>query len=162
MQEFRHFLGKSKYFIVSAFATTFALTFNPGVQAASSTTASGNALSPITILFILIGIVISVLYIKAMLTVLNEAAGSYQDSEEESDGSYYAAPAWGAAVAGIVAALVIWSYGVSPSMLYLGPILAMISPMAILYCMAQDIKNFKATHTEPNEASAENLTSLSS
>lgn len=157
----RHFVGKSKYLIASAFATTLVLAFHPGVQAASGAT-GGNAISPITILFILVGIVISVLYIKAMLTVLNEAADSYQDSEEESAGSYYAAPAWGAAVAGIAAALVIWSYGMSPSMLYLGPILAMISPAAILYCMAQDIKNFKATQSESQKASVESFTSIRS
>ncbi|NEQ54620.1 MAG: hypothetical protein F6K11_31560 [Leptolyngbya sp. SIO3F4] len=165
MQAFKyflgHFLGKSRYLIASAFATTLVLAFHPSVQAASSAT-GGNAVSLITILFILVGIVISVLYIKAMLTVLNEAADSYQESEEESAGSYYAAPVWGAAVAGIAAALVIWSYGMSPSMLYLGPILAMISPAAILYCMAQDIKNFKATQTESKESPVESFTGLRS
>jgi len=157
-----HFLSKSKYLIASAFATTFVLVFHPVVQAASGTTTSGNALSPVTILFILIGIVISVLYIKAMLTVLNEAADSYQEnSEEKNAGNYYAAPAWGAAAAGIIAALVIWSYGVSPFMFYLGPILAMISPVAILYCMAQDIKNFKAAPKETKET-VESFTGLRS
>ncbi|MEO1353769.1 MAG: hypothetical protein AAFW84_34290, partial [Cyanobacteria bacterium J06635_15] len=148
MQDFKDFLGKGKYFVIGAFATALVLAFNPEVQAASGAEAPGRALSPITILFIVIGVVVSALYIKAMLTVLNEAADSYQEDEEESDGAYYAAPAWGAAVAGIVAALVIWAYGISPSLLYLGPILAMVSPIAILYCMAQDIKHFKVAHTE--------------
>ncbi|MEM9907160.1 MAG: hypothetical protein AAF921_19275, partial [Cyanobacteria bacterium P01_D01_bin.44] len=101
-------------------------------------------------------------YIKAMLTILNEAADSYDEEEVDSDGSYYAAPAWGAALAGIVAALVIGAYGISPSLLYLGPVLAMVSPIAILYCMVQDIKTFKATHAERQKASAEELTGIHS
>ncbi|MEM8810722.1 MAG: hypothetical protein AAGF01_32330, partial [Cyanobacteria bacterium P01_G01_bin.38] len=79
MQAFNHFLGKGKYFVIGAIATALALAFTPSVQAASG--ASGQALSPITILFIIIGVVVSVLYIKAMLTILNEAADSYDEEE---------------------------------------------------------------------------------
>ncbi|MEM9007286.1 MAG: hypothetical protein AAGE59_27645 [Cyanobacteria bacterium P01_F01_bin.86] len=162
MQDFKRFLKSSQYFIAGALATAFVLAFHPNVQAADGAGASGKALSPGTILFIVVGLVVSVLYIKAMLTVLNEAADSYREDEEESDGSYYAAPAWGAAIAGIVAAIVIWAYGISPALLYLGPVLAMASPIAILYCMAQDIKNFKVAHSNAQETSSENLTGLHS
>lgn len=160
MQAFKAFLGKSQYFVFGAIATAIVLAFHPGAQAAETAGAPGQALSPITILFLIIGIVVSVLYIKAMLSVLHEAADSYEEEETESTGDYYAAPAWGALLAGILAALVIWAYGASPSLLYLGPVLAMISPIAILYCMAQDIKNFKASHVEHPKAPTPELTSL--
>lgn len=160
MQAFKDFLGKGQYFVFGATATAIILAFHPGAQAAEGTRAPGNALSSITILFIIIGIVVSVLYIKAMLTVLNEAANSYGEVEEETVGDYYAAPAWGALMAGIIAALVIFSYGLEPSMLYLGPIFAMISPMAILYCMAQDIQNFKITHAQDPKVPPKELTKV--
>ena len=159
MQAFKHFLRSSQYFVAGALATAFALAFHSNAQAADGAGA-GKALSASTIFFIIVGLVVSVLYIKAMLTVLNEAADSYREDEEDSDGSYYAAPAWGAAIAGIVAAIVIWAYGASPALLYLGPVLAMASPIAILYCMAQDIKNFKVAHSNDQETSAEKLTGL--
>ncbi|MEM9767132.1 MAG: hypothetical protein AAF892_04505 [Cyanobacteria bacterium P01_D01_bin.71] len=160
MQNFRRFLGSSRYFVIGAMATGLALAFTSDVQAAAGAGGSGNALSAGTILFIVIGTVVSILYIKAMLTVLHEAADSYSEDEAESAGSYYAAPAWGAAIAGVLAALVIWSYGLSPSLLYLGPILAMISPIAILYCLSQDIKNFKVAHSNDQKTSSEKLSGL--
>lgn len=162
MQNFKRFLGQGKFFVLGAIATAIALAFSPKVQAAGEAGAPGRALSSITILFIVMGVVVSVLYIKAMLTILNEAADSYDEAETESDGSYYAAPAWGAALAGVVAALVIFFYGLNPSFLYLGPILAMISPMAILYCMVQDIESFKATQADRQKSVAEELTGLRS
>ena len=55
---------------------------------------------------------------------------------------------WGAAIAGLIAAIVIWSYGISPILLYLGPILCMISPMAVIYCMSRDIREFQSTHSD--------------
>ncbi|MBE9061392.1 hypothetical protein [cf. Phormidesmis sp. LEGE 11477] len=162
MQAFKDFLGKGQYFVIGALATAIALAFSSGARAVDDGAVPRNALSPITIMFIIIGLVVSILYLKAMLTVLDEAAGSYHETEEETTGSYYAAPAWGALLAGIAAAFVIWSYGVSPSLLYLGPVFAMISPMAIVYCMAQDIKNFKAAHAQTQEHPAKPLTSIRS
>lgn len=161
MKAVKDFLGKGQYFIAGALATAVALAIHPDVQAAEGAELPGRALSPITILFLVVGMVVSIFYIKAMFTVLNEAAGSYYE-EDEDNKSYYAAPAWGALLAGVIAALVIWSYGVNPSLLYLGPFLAMVSPIAILYCMAQDIKNFKAAHSDSKKAASKELTGLNS
>lgn len=160
MQAFKEFLGKGQYFVIGVLGAAIALAFNPGAQATNDAGAPGQALSPITLLFLVIGIVVSVLYLKAMLTILNEAADSYEEIEEESTGSYYAAPAWGALLAGILAALVIAGYGIGPSMLYLGPILAMVSPIAILYCMAQDIKSFKVSRAKQQQTSPKELARL--
>lgn len=162
MQAFKDFLGKGQYFVIGAIGTAIALAFQPGAQAANDAGAPGQALSAITLLFIIIGIVVSALYLKAMLTILNEAADSYEETEEESTGSYYAAPAWGALLAGILAAIVIAAYGIGPSMLYLGPVLAMVSPIAILYCMAQDIKNFKVSRAKQQQTSTQELARLRS
>lgn len=162
MQAFKDFIGKGQYFVIGAIGTAIVLVFHPQARAANNVGALGQALSPITLLFLIIGIVVSVLYLKAMLTILNEAADSYEEEEEESTGAYYAAPAWGALLAGILAALVIASYGMGPSLLYLGPILAMVSPIAILYCMAQDIKNFKVTRAEQQKTSSKELARLRS
>ncbi|MGJ3245882.1 MAG: hypothetical protein ACFE0I_07390 [Elainellaceae cyanobacterium] len=141
------FLKQSKYFIIGALATLTPLAIHSKANAASPA-ALGGFISPITIIFLIVGITVCVFYIKAMLTVLNEAADSYTEVEDDTDGSYYASPAWGAALAGIIAAIVIWSYGVNPSFFYLGPVLSMLSPVAILYCMMQDIKNFKLAHMD--------------
>ncbi|MGJ3251795.1 MAG: hypothetical protein ACFE0J_11780 [Elainellaceae cyanobacterium] len=141
------FIKQSKYFIVGALATVITLAIHAKANAASPATLGG-FISPITIIFLIVGIAVCVFYIKAMLTILHEAADSYTEVEDDTDGSYYAAPAWGAALAGVIAAIVIWSYGVNPSFFYLGPVLSMLSPIAILYCMLQDIKNFKLAHME--------------
>jgi len=167
LSDFKALLGKGKYFLIGILSTSLILGLHTvaGAQdAAKSAGAPGNAMSPITILFLLIGIIVSILYIKAMLTVLNEAADTYSEEEEEAEGVYYTSPVWGAALAGILSALVIWSYGMSSMLLYLGPILAMVSPIAILYCMMQDIKEFKAAHqsTPPTSAQTEELTSMRS
>ncbi|NJK63759.1 MAG: hypothetical protein HC921_14680 [Synechococcaceae cyanobacterium SM2_3_1] len=150
LRKIKIFLGKQQSFVVGALLALLMGGVHTTVQAQSGTSGSwtlGNAMSPITILFLIIGIVISILYIKSMLTVLNEAADSYSEAEDEAGGVYYSAPAWGAAIAGIISAMVIWSYGAAPMLLYLGPILVMLSPIAILYCMAQDIKEFRSTHS---------------
>jgi len=141
------FIKQSKYFIVGVLATLTTLAIHAKANAASPATLGG-FISPITIIFLIVGIVVCVFYLKAMLTVLNEAADSYTEVEDDMEGSYYAAPAWGAALAGIIAAIVIWSYGVNASFFYLGPVLSMLSPIAILYCMMQDIKNFKLAHMD--------------
>ena len=162
MKALKDFLGKGKYFVLGALASAITLAWSANSWAADDGGITRTALSPITILFIIIGLVVSILYLKAMITVLNEAVESYHEVEEETAGSYYAAPAWGALLAGVTVALVIWSYGVSPLLLYLGPIFAMISPMAIVYCMAQDIKGFKASHAKDQKSAAKPLASIRS
>ena len=69
------------------------------------------------------GIAIFIKYISSMFVVLQEASISYTEIEEDEEHiAYLASPFWGAALAGIIAALVIWSYGVSHIFLYIGPI----------------------------------------
>lgn len=153
------FYKPSKYFVIAAIAVLGALATHSQATAATSAKLGG-FISPATIILLFIGIVISVFYLKAMLTVLNEAADSYTEVEEDNDGSYYAAPAWGAALAGLIAAIVIWSYSVHATLLYIGPVLSMLSPVAILYCMFQDIKNFKQLHRKTNSEEKKTVAKL--
>jgi hypothetical protein len=139
--------------VIGAIATCLTILFHPFSSSYAATqNTSGNAYTPLSIALIVVGIVVFVIYIKSMLTVLGEAASSYTEMEDDSDHiSYYSSPAWGAALAGIIAAVVISLYGVSPLLLYIGPILCMLSPMAIIYCMSKDIQEFKKTHSSPSE-----------
>ena len=141
------------HLILGAIATCFTILFHPFSSSYAATqNTSGNAYTPLSIAMLIVGIVIFILYIKSMLTVLGEAASSYPEMEDDSDHiSYYSSPAWGAALAGLIAAVVIWLYGISPLLLYLGPILCMLSPVAIIYCMSKDIQEFKKTHSTSSE-----------
>ncbi|MEO1122656.1 MAG: hypothetical protein AAFW84_35390 [Cyanobacteria bacterium J06635_15] len=148
------------HFILGAIVVCCSILLHPvsGSFAASSETV-GNAYSALSITMIVVGVIVFGIYLKSMLTVLQEAASSYTEMEEDSDHiSYYSSPAWGAAIAGLIAALVIGLYGIDPIFLYLGPILCMISPMAVIYCMSRDIREFKTTHSGSSVEIQEPLT----
>lgn len=136
--------------ILGGITVCLCILFGPdSVALAASPDAIGNAYTWLTISMAIAGTIIFVLYLNAMFTVLKEAASSYSIVEEDNDHIfYYAAPVLGALAAGITAALVIWSYGMNPVFLYLGPILCLISPVAIIYCMSRDIKGFKESHID--------------
>ncbi|WP_156119808.1 hypothetical protein [Leptolyngbya sp. KIOST-1] len=148
----RNSLKMALYAIIGLTVVTICILFNPGSAAlASGPETAGSAYSWVTIFMIVMGIPIFLKYISSMITVLQEASASYTETEDEEENiAYFASPFWGAAVAGVIAALVIWSYGVSHIFLYLGPILCLASPVAIIYCMSQDIQSFRRMHPSSN------------
>lgn len=139
-------------FILGAITICLCIIFGPdSVALAASSDGIGNAYTWLTISMLIAGTFIFILYINAMFTVLKEAAASYSEVEVEEDDDhifYYAAPVSGALAAGVTAAVVIWSYGINSTFLYLGPVLCLISPIAIIYCMSRDIKEFKGSHID--------------
>lgn len=148
----RQFLKRSLYTIIGLTVVAICVLLNPKNAAfATGPESEGSAYSWLTISMTIAGIAIFIKYINSMFIVLQEASISYTEVEEYEDHiDYFASPFWGAAVAGIIAALVIWSYGVSYIFLYIGPILCLVSPVAIIYCMSRDIKSFKRMHPSSN------------
>lgn len=146
------FLRASQYTIIGLIVVGICILFNPkDVAFASDQESIGSAYSWLTILMTVAGMAIFIKYINSMFVVLREASVSYSEIEEDEEHiAYFASPFWGAALAGIIAAFVIWSYGVSYIFLYIGPILCLISPVAIIYCMSQDIQSFKRMHPDSN------------
>jgi len=147
-----NFLKVSLYTIMGLITIATCVLFNSQNAAlASGSGSAGSTYSWSTILMIFAGIAIFIKYISSMFVVLQEASISYTEIEEDEEHiAYLASPFWGTALAGIIAALVIWSYGVSHIFLYIGPILCLISPVAIIYCMSQDIQSFKRMHPISN------------
>ena len=148
------------HFVLGAIVVCCSILLHPVSSSfAASPETVGSAYSALSITMTVVGVIVFGVYLKSMLTVLQEAASSYTEIEADSDHiSYYSSPAWGAAIAGLIAAIVIWSYGISPILLYLGPILCMISPMAVIYCMSRDIREFQSTHSDASVEVKEPLT----
>lgn len=95
-----------------------------------------------TAVFFLIGVLVFVFYIRGMIGVLSNAAKTYDFDQDDSHDTY-AYGLIGTILAVIASAVVIWSYGLSSWFLYLGPVLCILSPIAITYCMSRDIQKYK-------------------
>jgi uncharacterized membrane protein len=128
-------LRRGRYWLLAILVTCLAA--NKATASQSSTSPSSPFVSTETLILCLIGIVIAFYYIKGMMTVLENAAKDYNFPDKEAHDTYKYS-LLGTVLAVVLAALVITAYGWASTFLYLGPILCMISPIAIIYCMSRD------------------------
>jgi small-conductance mechanosensitive channel len=94
--------------------------------------------SPTTIIALVIGIIITVFYLRYMWLVLQRVARTLDDPDDgKSDG--FAHSFIGAIVAVIASSLAIVAYGLAPQFLYLGIALALASPIAVAYTFKREL-----------------------
>lgn len=86
----------------------------------------------------LAGLVIAFFYIRYFLSALQKAIRTRNDAEESDDRFEFSL--LGAVISVVISASVIALYGVAPFLLYLGPIAALLSPIAVTYCLYQEAK----------------------
>ena len=91
-----------------------------------------------TIATILVGIVISAAYLFAMGKALLKAAATIDRPEPDGTDSFAYSFA-GALVAVIASSAAIISYGLSPTFLYGGVVLALLSPIAVTYTLFREL-----------------------
>lgn len=94
--------------------------------------------SPTTIIALVIGIIITVFYLRYMWLVLQRVARTLDDPDDgKSDG--FAHSFIGAIVAVVASSLAIVGYGLAPQLLYLGIGLALASPIAVAYTFKREL-----------------------
>jgi hypothetical protein len=84
-----------------------------------------------------VGLVIAIFYVEAMWGALQKAVQTRDDPEEQAQDTYRYS-LLGAVSSVLVSSIAIAAYGVAPVLLYLGPILALASPIAVTYCLRQE------------------------
>ena len=99
----------------------------------------GNLLvSPLTGITILIGAIISVVYLFYMWRVLLHVARTIDELDDGTPDSFGYSFA-GAIIAVVASWLAIASYGFGPQLLYVGVILALLSPIAVSYTFYREL-----------------------
>jgi hypothetical protein len=93
--------------------------------------------SPATLLTTLVGLVIATFYVRHMWAALRKAVRTRHESEEGQVDRYHHSLI-GAVISVVLAAAFIGIYGIGPAALYLGPALALLSPIAVAYCLRQE------------------------
>jgi hypothetical protein len=93
-----------------------------------------------TTLTIVVGIVIAVAYLVAMGRALVKAAATVDRPEPDGVDAFSYSFA-GAILAVIASSLAIISYGWSPSFLYVGVVLALLSPIAVTYTLIRELRD---------------------
>jgi hypothetical protein len=135
-------LRRVRYWLLAILVTCLAT--NRAAASQSGAASSNLFVSIETLLFCLIGIFVAFYYIKGMMGILRNAARTYNLPDEEVHDTYQYS-LLGTIFSVVVAALVITAYGWASILLYLGPILCMISPIAIIYCMVHDNSRYAKT-----------------
>lgn len=93
-----------------------------------------------TVVTILIGIVISIVYLRYMWLALQRVARTLDDPDDgESDSFGYSF--FGAIIAVVASSLSIVAYGLAPQLLYIGVVLALGSPIAVAYTFRRELKD---------------------
>ena len=93
-----------------------------------------------TVVTILIGIVISIVYLRSMWLALQRVAQTLDDPDDgESDSFGYSF--FGAILAVIASSLSILANGLAPQLLYIGVVLALGSPIAVAYTFRRELKD---------------------
>ena len=94
--------------------------------------------SPATIIVLVIGIIITAVYLRYMWLVLQRVARTLDDPDDgKSDG--FAHSFIGAIVAVVASSLAIVAYGLAPQFLYVGIALALASPIAVAYTFKREL-----------------------
>jgi hypothetical protein len=93
-----------------------------------------------TVVTILIGIVISIVYLRYVWLALQRVARTLDDPDDgESDSFGYSFI--GAIIAVVASSLSIVAYGLAPQLLYIGIVLALASPIAVAYTFRRELKD---------------------
>ena len=95
---------------------------------------------------IVLGLVLTVLYLRGMYLVLHYASETYNVSLDAVDEAEYSSRSErrllyiGSVLLVILSALVISSYGFGWFLLYVGPVLSLLGPVVIIVSMAIDVR----------------------
>lgn len=92
--------------------------------------------SPGTAATIAIGSVVSALYIRYMWAALRKSVRTRFDPDTGTD--RFALSFGGAVISVVASASAIAAYGLGPALLYLGPVLALASPLAVAFCLRDE------------------------
>jgi fatty acid desaturase len=96
--------------------------------------------SPLTVATLVVGIVIAAFYLWNMWLVLQRTAETL-DQPEDKRPDAFAYSFVGAIVAVVASWLAIASYGLSPIFLYIGVVLALLSPIAVAYTFYRELRD---------------------
>jgi fatty acid desaturase len=96
--------------------------------------------SPLTAATLVVGVVIAIFYLRNMWLVLQRTAETLDEPEDKRPDSFAYSFA-GAIVAVVASWLAIAAYGLSPILLYVGVILALLSPIAVGYTFYRELRD---------------------
>ena len=96
--------------------------------------------SPLTATTLVVGVVIAIFYLRNMWLVLQRTAETLDEPEDKRPDSFAYSFA-GAIVAVVASWLAIAAYGLSPILLYVGVILALLSPIAVGYTFYRELRD---------------------
>jgi multisubunit Na+/H+ antiporter MnhE subunit len=94
--------------------------------------------SPLTVVTIIVGVIISAVYLYYMWRVLLQVARTIDEPDDGRPDSFGYSFA-GAIVAVAASWLAIAAYGFGPQLLYVGVILALLSPIAVSYTFYREL-----------------------
>jgi hypothetical protein len=92
-----------------------------------------------TAVTIIVGLVIGYVYLRYMWGALQNAVRTRDEADTGQD--RYRFSLIGAIVAVIASAVAIAIYGAGPALLYVGPLLALLSAAAVTYCLREEYTN---------------------
>jgi fatty acid desaturase len=96
--------------------------------------------SPLTVATLVVGVVIAIFYLRNMWLVLQRTAETL-DQPEDKRPDAFAYSFLGAIVAVVASWLAIAAYGASPIFLYVGVVLALLSPIAVGYTFYRELRD---------------------
>lgn len=88
----------------------------------------------------LVGAAIAAVYLKYMWQALSKASRDRYRADDGAD-DRYGHSLIGALVALGASILLVCAYGFAPVFLYLGPLACLLSPVAIIYCFTEELKD---------------------
>lgn len=109
---------------------------------------------------IVLGLILTVLYLRGMYLVLHYASETYGVSLDAVDDAEYSSRREqrllyiGSLLLVVLSALVISSYGFGWFLLYLGPILSLLGPVVIIVSMAVDVRKCRRALGEHRKEAA--------
>lgn len=87
-----------------------------------------------------IGVVLCVVYLRSLYAVIQKAARErFEPASAEDD--RFTGSLVGAIGALVASILLTMSYGIAPAFLYVGPIVCLLIPVALTYCMMEELKS---------------------
>jgi hypothetical protein len=89
-----------------------------------------------TIITLVIGLAVALAYLRYMWRSLQKAVETRDDTDSGQDRFHHSFG--GAVIAVVASSAAVAAYGVSPTFLYVGPALALLSAIAVAYCLRQE------------------------
>ena len=96
--------------------------------------------SPLTAVTLVAGVLIAIFYLRNMWLVLQRTAETLDEPEDKRPDAF-AYSFVGAVIAVVASWLAIAAYGVSPIFLYVGVVLALLSPIAVGYTFYRELRH---------------------